>query len=204
MNRYLRRRQRRMERDRGFGIESERRYPRRQLSFGGRYDYGMDYDRIALNRGIRTPRRGEDYAMSRGDYDRNYDRGYAMDGHLEGETLPREYYYDGRSASGGDEEYRRDLQDWISKMKSKDRFNMTKEQVMSQAKQMGARIGDECTDEEFYALYLAMATDYSDITSDPTVFIRMAIDFLKDDDVEMRGSDKLCAYLYSIVLGDDN
>lgn len=203
MNRYLRRRQRRMERDRGFGIESERRYhPRRQLSFGGRYDYGMDYDRIALNRGIRTPRRGEDYGMSR-DYDRGYDRGYVMDGHLEGETLPREYYYDGHS-TGGDEEYRRDLQDWISRMKPKDRFNMSKEQVMSQAKQMGARIGEEYTEEEFYAVYLAMVTDYSDITSDPTVFIRMAIDFLKDDDVEMRGSDKLCAYLYSIVLGDDD
>ena len=45
-------------------------------------------------------------------------------------------------------------------------------------------------------------SDFGDITNDPTIFVKMAIDFFKDDDVEVRGGEKLCTYLYSIVLGE--
>ena len=33
--------------------------------------------------------------------------------------------------------------------------------------------------------------------------LRTAKEWLEDDDVEMKGSDKLCAYLYTIVLGEE-
>lgn len=41
-------------------------------------------------------------------------------------------------------------------------------------------------------------------TNDPHHYIVLAKEWLEDDDVQRRGSEKLCAYLYSIVLGKDD
>jgi hypothetical protein len=48
-----------------------------------------------------------------------------------------------------------------------------------------------------------MVSDYKHIGNDPHIYLAMAKDWLMDDDVKMRGSDKVCAYLYTIVLGED-
>lgn len=163
----------------------------------------MDRDmrRGSMRMRDRTMRREyEDYPEYDGNYE--YDRPMKVYGYGEirrGDSRSRGYDY----SNGDDYEYKEDLKYWIEKMKSKDKYGMTKEQAVQHAKNIGANFEDYSQDE-FYAIYLAMATDYGDITNDPTIFIRMALDFLKDDDVEMRGSDKVCAYLYSIVLGEDD
>lgn len=111
----------------------------------------------------------------------------------------RDYGYD--DSYDYDYDYKEDLHDWISKLKSKDKYGMTKEQVVQHARSIGASF-DDYTEDEFFAAYLMFVSDFGDITNDPTIFVKMAIDFFKDDDVEVRGGEKLCTYLYSIVLGE--
>ncbi len=108
-----------------------------------------------------------------------------------------DYMYD-RAKS----EYEMDLKDWISKLKSKDRFNVSKQQILEQAKNMGAKF-KEYDEDEFYAIYLAMVSDYKTIANDYNNYIKMAIDFLEDDDIAVSPSEKVCIYLYQIVLGEE-
>ena len=152
------------------------------------YDRRMDY--------------GYDYAeRSRGDY-RGYDRYNGYD-----EAYDRDYEYDrehyGRDYAEEeiDKEYEEKLHEWIKKLKKKDRFASSKEDIIRKAKSMDVKF-DEFTEDEFYAVYLMMVSDYKHVANDPHHYLAMAKEWLMDDDVEMRGSDKVCAYLYTIVLGE--
>ena len=60
------------------------------------------------------------------------------------------------------------------------------------------------SEEEFYAIYLAMVSDYKNMFNDPTMYLRMAKDWLEDNEVAMKSSEKVCAYLYAIVLGEED
>jgi hypothetical protein len=55
---------------------------------------------------------------------------------------------------------------------------------------------------EFYAIYLAMVTDYPKVANEPRFYVSLAKDFFDDDDTAKRYSEKVCAYLYYIVLGE--
>lgn len=112
----------------------------------------------------------------------------------------RDYDYD--YGDDEDREYLDNLHKWEEDLKRRDKYGMTKSQVVEQAKVQHAKM-DTYDEEELYVAYLMMATDHKDLTNDPTNFIKMAIDFLEDDDVALRGSEKMCAYLYSIVLGEE-
>lgn len=100
---------------------------------------------------------------------------------------------------GENDDYKDDLKKWIRKLKKNDRYGMTFDQVISEAKKYGVKF-DEYDEEEFYATFLMMISDYGDVTSDPTMFVKMAKAFLEDDDINMSGSDKLCAYMYEIAM----
>lgn len=129
------------------------------------------------------------------DYARNRDRGYGM---------PE--YYDRRmdySSSDMEKEYEEDLHEWIEKLKKYDKYGLSKEQVIQQAKNMGVKFQD-FDETEFYAIYLMMLSDYPSVGGDYPIFIHMAKDFLMDKDVALKGSDKVCAYLYDIVLGEED
>lgn len=117
----------------------------------------------------------------RNDYAMDYSRDYAME----------------------DEEYRKDLKHWIEKLKKKDRFGVSKDQVLRQASNMQIKFED-FEEDEFYATYLMLVSDFPKIANDYNQYISMAKSWLEDDDVEMKGGDKLCAYLYTIVLGKDD
>lgn len=171
------------DRERDYAMDGH--YPREM----GYEMYGMGaitpmhemYDYRDMRGGSRGRMRGRDYGdygMDYGDYD--YED-YASDEEME-------------------EEYKEDLKEWIKKMKPKDRFGMTKEQTIQHAKQMGVKF-EEFSEEEFYAIFLAMLTDYKDISNDPTIYIRLAKDFLEDDDIAVSPSEKVCIYLYEIVKG---
>lgn len=161
-----------------------RRYDRYQDSrdymgdehFGEHYrPYG--YQMYGMG-GIRPEYDYSDY----GDYDYMYDRDYAEE---------KEH-----------KEYQEKLHEWITKLKKKDKFNLPKEEVFKKAKEMGIKF-DKFDEMEFYAVYLMLISDFKQISSEPHRYIAMAKDWLEDDDIKRKGSEKVCAYLYSIVLGED-
>ena len=141
----------------------------------------MDYD---YARGSRASQgrssRGRDYGM----YDYNYD--YAN------------YDY----AKEDEEEYKKELHKWTEKLKKHDRFGWNKDQVAQKAKEMGVKF-DKFTEDEFFAVYLMHISDYKNASNDPHYYLVLTKQWLEDDDVKMQGSDKLCAYLYEIVLGGE-
>ena len=100
-----------------------------------------------------------------------------------------------------EKEYHEDLKKWIEKMKSKDRFKVPYDQIIQQAKNMGVKF-EEYSELEFYAAYLAMVTDYKTISGEYSMYLKMAKDFLEDDDIKVSPSEKLCIYLYKIVMGE--
>lgn len=100
-----------------------------------------------------------------------------------------------------DKEYEKDLHEWTERLRSKDRFGEDKYNIIMKARNMGAKF-DEYTEEEFYVIYLMMVSDYGQIAKEPHTFILMAKAFLEDDDIAVSPSEKVCKYLYEIVLDD--
>ena len=197
------------------GYMDSRDYRRSDTPAGGMYGRGMG--------------RGSYYPESSGMDYRGYDRysGYSdgyyggeqyrqpgrMDGndmHMMGpdyndyndyNDYRRDYNYDSydRDYAKEDEHYKKDLHEWINKMKGKDRFGWSKEQVINSARQMNVSF-DNYSEDEFYAIYLAMVTDYKSLGNEPRIYLTLAKEWLHDDDVALKGSEKVCAYLYDIVL----
>ena len=168
-------------------------------------DYAMGYgnDYSERNRGYdyrgNSDYRMQDYARSNqynGQRDRNND--YAMYGYGMIQPMYNDYRMDYDHL---EKEYHEELKKWIEKLKQKDnRIRVNKEQIMRQAKNMNVRFEDY-NEEEFYATYLMMIADFPNVTNDYNVYLSMAKNWLEDDDVKVKGSDKLCTYLYEIVLG---
>lgn len=165
----------------------------------------------------RAARKRYDYAMgsrdSRSEYDSGYDSARGRDRHYPEERYmeteryrqPRRYY-DMRSRDYTDEyekEYEEDLEDWIEKLKKDDRFGLSKEQVITKAKEMKADF-KEYDKEEFYAIYLMHVSDYPSVANEPHTYIAMAKAWLDDPDLEIEPSEKVCKYLYEIVLADED
>lgn len=183
---YLRDRAERRERRGGRG---------RDRGYYPMEDY--DYDRARGRGDYREQDYGDYESDMRGDYARR------------GVGRPREY---NRRRDRGDyrdyadedyeEEYEEDLHEWIQKLKKKDRFGMSLEQVMQKAKEMKVEFKDY-DENEFYAIYLMQVSDYPSISNDPRMYIGMAKQWLEDDDVSVDPSEKVCKYLYEIVLDEE-
>ena len=145
-------------------------------------DYG-DYDMVRGGRG--SGRRGRDYG-----YDMNYDYDY-------------DYGYDMRDYAKEDEEWKKHLKKWCEELKQYDRFNMPKDQVINQARQMKVKF-DNYNEDEFYTTYLMKISDDEDnLISNPQMAIIMAKNFLEDKDSKLKGSEKLCAYYYEVIKGGE-
>lgn len=144
-----------------------------------RNPYGIRSNAVVSDRPRRDYRdRYKDYT----DYDMDYDRDYARD-------------YD-----GVDEEYKMDLEDWAKDLKKKTRNTMPKNEVLSKASQMGVTF-DNYDEMEFYTTVMMLMSDFKNI-GQPETYIAMAKQWLEDDDTELTGSEKLCAYYYTIVKGE--
>ena len=176
-NRYLRDRARRKRRDR-----RSQDYARRRDSMDYRRD-SMDYK--SMDRGYQTYDQHGQYM-----YPSQYGVGH--------------YIYSPDDTKDYDDanEYHRDLEEWMHKLKRHDRFNLHKDDVLKKAKDMNVRFHD-FDEMEFYITYLMLISDFKQLSNDPHQYLIMAKEWLEDDDATRRGSEKLCAYLYSIVLGDD-
>lgn len=136
--------------------------------------------------------------MSR-DYARSYRRDYNY------EPYDNEYYYPPLApqdyAYHSDKHYEKDLHEWTEHLKSKDRFRIRKEDIILNAKNMGVKF-EEFTEDEFYAVYLMMVSDYRAVANDFRSYLNMAKEWLMDDDVEVSPSEKVCIYMYEIVKGE--
>lgn len=126
---------------------------------------------------------------------------YAMYGYGVGGIMPMDYRYD-YASEDMEKEWKEDLKEWEGKLKREDRFNMPKDQVVNNARQMGATFKDY-NDDEFYITYLMIVSDYKKSISDPHIAILQAKEWLEDEDSELKGSDKLCAYYYEIINKKD-
>ena len=62
---------------------------------------------------------------------------------------------------------------------------------------------DEFSEDDFYAIYLMEVSDYPSVSNDPRMYLGMAKAWLEDDDIAVDPSEKVCKYLYEIVLDED-
>ena len=196
----------------------------RRMSRGGRgrdrgyypmddYDYAPERNRERYTRRSEYRNRDENYPMEyeqRREYDRNYDydmRGdygdYRGDYARRGVGRPREYDRRDYADDDYDKEYEEDLHKWIEKLKRKDRFGLSKDQVIQKAKEMRVEFKD-FDEEEFYAIYLMQVSDYPSISNDSRMYLSMAKSWLEDDDIAVDPSEKVCKYLYEIVMPEED
>lgn len=187
---------------------ASRRSRDRRNPYGAKGGYVRDREDMARGRNRRYDRAMDerhDYAeYDRGDY-RRYDREYEDERDYRDYEYDREhrrdYEYEEDYASEK-KDYEKKLKEWIQELKRKDRFGSSKEDIIRKAKSMDVKF-DEFDEDEFYAVYLMMVSDFKHVANDPHHYLAMAKEWLMDDDVEMTGSDKVCAYLYTIVLGEN-
>ena len=174
-------------------------------------DYGHDYPEHDYRYDSRYDRGRMDYRYDRDvEYPREHNRPMEYEMYGVGGMRPlssdyrggrrMDYGYD-YASEDMEKEYKEDLHEWIEKLKKKDRFGLSKEMVVQKAKEMGVKF-NEIDEMEYYAMYLAMVTDYQGISNDPHLYLAMAKDFIFDDDVNVSPSEKVCIYLYKIVKGE--
>ena len=185
-NRYLRDKARRRSRRR---MDHARRRGRNY----DRYDHS-EYDRMGT------------YVSHPGYMDSRYDRHHEYHGQYMYPTAYGVGHYiyepDGRDYDDM-HEYHKELEAWIHKLKAHDRFGVRKEDILHKAKEMGVQFHD-FDEMEFYAVYLMLVSDFKHLSNDPHQYLSMAKEWLEDDDIKRRGSEKVCAYLYTIVLGEED
>lgn len=168
--------------------EDEARYDRANRYDRGHYD-GAEYRPIEI-----MGRFGGYYSMDesdyrRGDYNRyDYNRyndygGYGMD-YAENDDLK---YYEKKL---------------LSQLDEKQKMMLKKEEVIKKAEQNNVRFEDY-DEEEFYIVVLMMVTDFGKTlgSSNPDTYIKMAKNWLEDDDASLKYGDKLYEYLDRIVDG---
>lgn len=206
-NDYLRRR-----RDRRMRQDGRMDYRRNRGSSSGR-DYAMggrDYYSEPDYRDYAYPDRRSPYSMGHSSTQRSreFPRSPQFEVYGVGGMRPmeRQDRMDGTydySSEDVEKEYEHKLHEWIEKLQSKNRFRQhTKEHILQQAHNMGVRF-EEFDKEEFYAIYLMHVSDYPTISNEYNMYIRMAKDWLEDDDIPISPSEKVCKYLYTIVLDED-
>lgn len=165
-----------------------------------------------------------DYERKGKEYDYHYEqpreydrpREYEMYGYGIGGVRPRGLYYD---KFHEDMRYRRDRNDydsedmekeweekmekWCKKLKEYDKFKTPKEDVLNIARGLGAKFKDY-DEKEFLTTYYMMMSDYkSKKLTSPQDYVEMALDFLEDEDSDLKGSEKLSAYYFEIVKADE-
>lgn len=227
MNRYLRDRANRrgmiQNQGRGQGQRQNRmdghypHYPRRTMremeriqmqQYPQQYPMDMEYDYAKYDSRYdsryNSDRRSQDGHYPYQQYEeRNRPMEYEMYGYGIGGIKPMEYGYDYDYASEDmEKEWKEHLKKWCEELKRYDRFNMPKEQVIQNARQMGVEF-DKYNEEEFLTTYYMVMSDYPTIANEPHTYISLAKDWLEDEDSNLKGSDKLCAYYYEVVKGGE-
>lgn len=151
---------------------------------GAKEDYGYPmYDM----RGRGGDMGYRNYDMRGRDY--GYDYGYPMGDY--GETLSE-----------------KELDHWCEKLKKnldeQEKQMFSKEMVSQKSKAMGMQMHG-FGEKELYVATLMAYTDYKrTIGKNPDTAIRLAYDWLTDDDVAVKGAEKLATYYFCIVEGEED
>lgn len=156
-------------------------------------DFAMDG--ANLGQVTRMYTRGMDGARGQGN------RGGNQGGSRGGRDNNEEDYGDYGDYASMDEEFKEELETWCKKLKKKDRFKLTKEDIIKKAKQMGVKF-DEYDELEFITVFYMLQSDYPSIFDNEHGYIAMAKQWLEDDDIEVSPSEKLAIYYYKIVKGE--
>ena len=177
--------------------------------YNSREDYrGRDYRDMNYREDYRSDYRGDyrgDYRSDyRGDYN-NYQHP-SRSGYEHRDSDYRDYR--GSEYRGGDyhsEEqlmsmYKQDLEKWTHKLKEKDRFKLSKEEVIKKAKNMGVAFMDY-TENEFYVMYLLMLSLFKSIANEPHTYLAMAKSALEDPSSSLSPSEKVQVIMYEIAMG---
>lgn len=160
----------------------------------------MSRGRIMRDRMIgRRGRDGRNPYGSRGGYVRDH-RDYRDYRDYPEESMRREEYdYKDYGDYSNDDDYDYDLSQWKKKLQKKARTNYTDDEAINKAKSMGVRFEDY-DEEEYLVVFYMLQSDFPNLPQLEHYLI-MAKQWLEDDDTELSGSDKLCAYYYAIVKG---
>lgn len=130
-------------------------------------------------------------------YDMNYD--YARNGGR------RDYGYD-YAGDYGEKLSKQEIEHWhqrlMHEVDDKDRNFFSKENIASKARQMGIEF-DKFSEDELALVALMMYTDYCKTlgTSNMDLYIRLAKDWICDDDVAVKYGEKIAVYHDCIVNG---
>lgn len=108
---------------------------------------------------------------------------------------------------GEDSEYlsKEKLEKWTRKLleKVEDKELFAKDKILKKAEEMGIKF-EKVTPDEFYATVIMAYTDHHKTFGNAVdTYIRVAKDWLMDDDVEKKYGKKLAAYYKNIVKDDD-
>lgn len=155
-----------------------------------------------------------DYAMDgRGDYhygpmmdyemDSRRRRDYYSDGHYP--MYPQEMMYPmdrhKRAMYLSEEELRK----WSSRLMREigERENLKMEAIMKRAESLSINF-DKFSPHEFYTTMLMIYSDFHKTlgTANVDLYLKLAKDWLCDEDAEVRYGEKLAAYYYSVVKGE--
>ena len=88
----------------------------------------------------------------------------------------------------------------MEKVDHKDSEMFKKEKIMQRAQELGIK-PDKFSMEDLYVTTLMMYTDYYKTlgNANMSIYVKLARDWLMDDDVSVKGSEKLAAYYHNIV-----
>ena len=205
-NRYMRDRARRRNYRGQSDYDYEMDYRESRNQYGDRYGSSRNRDRYPDERDYMDYNYDrESRRMYESDMRRNYrDSDYAVGGI----GRPHEYnrrnrdYRDYAEEDDYDEEYEEDLKKWTQKLKKSDRFGLSKDQVIQKAKEMKVDF-KQYDENEFYAIYLMHISDYPSVANEPHTYLAMTKAWLEDKDLQISPSEKVCKYLYEIVMPED-
>lgn len=166
-------------------------------------DYANDYperDSRYYDRNM-SDYRGQDYHRGYEQYGKHH-RPMEYEMYGIGGFRPRMNDYNdyGYDYAEMDKKWKEDLEEWCKELKKHDKFGMSKDQVLQQAKQMGIRMDKDYDEHEFITTYyMVISDDKHNLISNPQIAMYKAVDFLEDDDSKLKGAEKLSAYYYEVI-----
>lgn len=171
-------------------------------------DYNRDYNRADYEMDSRNNQydrqHNRDYARRVGYFDYNDDYRYDMRGY--DYNRGRDYNYDMRGRDYAEEDFKltnSDIKKWEKAIRESGGSIFGKEQVEAVARQSGIKF-DEFSPELLTVVASALKSDYGKtINGDVSLFIKLAKDFLCDDDFDGTPEEKAYLYYNAIVNKDD-
>lgn len=145
----------------------------------------------------------EDYARGMREQDYNYGRDY---GYMPYPPYMMDYGYGRDFAQGGEYLSDKDLKMWADKLmrdvEEKDKQFLSRENIRKRADEMGIKF-DKYSFEEFYVVVLMKYTDHCKTlgTANMDIYLKLAKDFLEDEDSSLKYGERLAAYYDFVING---